>query len=448
MLASVSKVLLARSAASSVVQSLAMKVVVMVLSLGCGMITARALGLAGRGEQSAIVLWPYIISGFAGLGISPAVCFWTSRDRSREGGFLFAGSLIVVMAGFVGAGVGAAIVPLYLKRYSHEVVWQAQVMLLFAPAILLGYVLRSNLEARAKFSSSNASRIWPFVFTFAVLLVLWATQHLTPFTAGLAIFGPVAVQTAWLLRDLASRFDVCLRNVAVDVQSLVSYGLRTYGTDVFSTLSTQVDLAFIIVFLSPAALGLYTVSLTAARQLNVLQAALNIVLLPKASSLGADSALELVGRMTRISSLVTFAAAIVAFAVLPVLIPMIYGEAFRGAAVISRVLVVETFLMGVASVLAQGFNATGRPGIVSLLQAVWVFACVLLLFILVPRLGVSGAAYALAVASLLRLLATLASYPLVLGHAVPSLIPKRRDIDYAVAKARAYLCSRGVGVHS
>jgi len=438
MLVVLNKILLARTAATSVAQSLIMKVLNLALSLGSGMITARALGPAGRGEQSAIVLLPYLVTGLAGFGIAPALLYYTSRNRSSEGGLLFAASLLALATGLAGALVGSLLVPYYLGRYPQDVIHAAKLTMLFAPAMMVGYVFRANLEARGEFTASNASRVWPFLFTLLILASLWGIHRLTPFTAALAFFGPMAAQSIWLGHDLLPRFTFDLRTVTRDSRTLLSYGLRTYGTDVFSTLSTQVDFAFIVTFLPPASLGLYAVAMAAARQLTLVQLSLNMVLVPKASALEFDSALALVGRMSRISNLVMVIGSLVSLAVIPLLIPIVYGKPFDAAALIARILIIETFLMGAASVLAQAFNATGRPGIVSMFQAGWIVTTTVFLIALVPRLGLSGAATALALSSLVRLLATLACYPLVLHAPVPRLVPIAADIKYLLSKIESY----------
>jgi O-antigen/teichoic acid export membrane protein len=340
--------------------------------------------------------------------------------------------------GLLGAALGAVVVTYYLSRYSAEIIRAARLILLFTPAILVGYVFRANLEARANFTSANQSRVWPFVQTLVALLGLWWSHLLTPITAALALFVPLAAQSVWLGYKLASHFALSQQRLLSDMRDLLSYGLRTYGTDVFYTLSTQVDLAFIIAFLSPAALGIYTIALTAARQLNLLQFSLNMVLLPKASGLEFDAAIDLVGRMARISTLITAVGAIVALVLLPALIPLFYGSAFLAAGSITRILILETFLMSIASVFAQAFNSTGRPGIVSGFQAGWVCTSIMFLFLLVPRLGLNGAAIALTLSSLVRLVATLVSYPILLRRPVPSLIPTRADIGYLRYKFSAY----------
>jgi O-antigen/teichoic acid export membrane protein len=439
MLNSLKTILNAPTAAALVAQSLVTNVLTIMLSLACGIVTARALGPAGRGDQSAMVLLAYLVSGLAGLGIGPALSYHTSRRPGAGDTMLSAACLLALGAAFLCAAVACLFVPLYLRRYAPDIIRSAQLMLLFSPAILIGSIFRANLEARGDFSASNQSKTWPGVYTLLALTTLWSFHLLSPLTASLAIFVPLAVQSVWLGFILANRFSFTADAVVRDSRALLSYGLRAHGTNIFYLLSSQVDQAFIINYLSPSALGFYAIALTASRQLSWLHISLNTVLLPRASRLDADGALVLVGRVARISTLVTLVGAAAAFAIVPIVLPLAYGTSFTAAAQITRILIAETSLMGTASVLAQAFNATGRPGSVTMFQIVWVITVVPSCVVLVPRLGLSGAAVALTLASLMRLIVTLACFPIVLRRPVPRLLPLRADLRYVQGKLTRFI---------
>ena len=431
------RIVLASTPAASVVQTLVVRVLLLFLSLGSAVLAARTLGPAGRGEQSAMGLWPYLVSGLATLGVAPSLNYHTSRNRNAEGGLLLAASILAILTGIVAAVAGMLVVPYALVRYSPEVVHAAQALMLFSPVLLLSYVLRANFEARGDFLRSNMSRLWPPLFTLASLFVMWVAGVLTPLNANLALFVPTAIQAVWLAAKLWSRISLSFQTLMSDAKTLLSYGLRSYPTDIMNTLSVQVDQAIVIAFLSPSALGLYTVGLTASRTLNVLQNSVNTVLFPKASGLEFDSALALVGRMTRISNAISAAGVLVFILIIPYLVTFFYGRAFQGAADVTRILSVEAFLAGAASVLAQGFLSTGKPTVVTSLQGAWVATAFVLLTILVPRFGIAGAAYALVAASFARLVETLVCYPLILRRPIPRLIPLAADVDYVASKIRS-----------
>ena len=442
MRASLAGIFYAKSSTSSVVQTLAVRVFLIGVSLATGVITARSFGPAGRGAQSAIGLWPWFIVGLATLGQTSALRYHASRESERGPALLFASSAIIAISGIVAACVAAAVLPLFLaSRYGPETIGGAQLIVFFAPVLLLFGIFRAYLEAAGKFQSSNLNALAAPLATIVALVALRLDHRLTPFTANLAMFGPVGVQTAWLTLRLRTTLFTVGADFAGNCRTLLSYGIKSYGSDILGTLSLQADQAVIIAFLTPSALGLYTVALTASRMTNVIQDSLNTVLFPKASGLERADALDMVRRSARISTLVTGSIIAVLMLVVPVLLPLFYGARFQSAAHLTQILLLEALFGGTASVLVQGFLATGRPAVLTTVQAVWLAASIMLLTLLVPRLGISGAAIALALSALLRLTIVMTAYPLILKSAVPRLFPTHADIAYARTRVRGLLGS-------
>ena len=89
----------------------------------------------------------------------------------------------------------------------------------------------------------------------------------------------------------------------------------------------------------------------------------------------------------------------------------------------------EVTLAGSVSVLAQAFMALGRPGIVTILQAVGLSFSIPLMLILIPRWGIKGAATALLVSTLARLVFVMAGFPIFLKTRLPNLLPQVADFD-------------------
>ncbi|WP_255424383.1 polysaccharide biosynthesis C-terminal domain-containing protein [Acidipila sp. EB88] len=112
-----------------------------------------------------------------------------------------------------------------------------------------------------------------------------------------------------------------------------------------------------------------------------------------------------------------------------------YGNKYDGAAGILRILLGEAILDGVTSVLAQAFMARGLPGTVTLLEGCGLFTAVPLMYWLIPRYGLQGAAYALLLATACRFSFVIGSYPLRLGMKIPSMMLRASDVS-AFRRAR------------
>jgi O-antigen/teichoic acid export membrane protein len=121
----------------------------------------------------------------------------------------------------------------------------------------------------------------------------------------------------------------------------------------------------------------------------------------------------IVGRATRLTAIGGTLFALAIAAVVPFVLPLFYGAGFRGAVLITDILLVEIVASGIASILAVAFLATGRPGTVTLVRGGSLIVVVPLLFVLIPRFALVGAASAI-------------------GTSAPSLVPTLDDLRFLV----------------
>ena len=424
---------------AAVANTLGSRVAFFVVSLGTGVLVARSLAPAGRGEQAAIVLWPAFLCGLATFGVPVALRYQLRRNPERERELFSTALALALVFGLVAAAVGAIAVPHWLggHRYPPQVARFAQLAMLFAIPLMLSYVVQAFLEGSGHFAKANSMYFLPALTTLAILLVLLLLHRLTAYTSAIAyLLPPVALPVwwQWQMRDYV-RFPV--RDFAGTVRSLLSYGVRAYGIDVLVKLTYQIDQALVIRFLAARELGIYVVALNVARSLNVVASSLFIVLFPKASGLDEEEAIDLVGRAARVTLAIAFAAAAAVALTLPFVLPLLYGRAFTGSVRVAQVLLLDTVLLDTGGILAQAFLSTGRPGIVTVMQATALGAAVPLLIVLVPRFGVLGAAVALLASTILRLLFLLACYPLVLRRPPPQLLLSPSDVRFVLSRIGA-----------
>ena len=110
----------------AVVQSIGSKVLILALQAGTGIITARMLGPAGRGELAAMILWPLFVASVTTLGV-PSSLIYHLRNRATERERLVAnGFAMAAVLGVAAAAVAALILPWWLHQYSPAVIRAAQ----------------------------------------------------------------------------------------------------------------------------------------------------------------------------------------------------------------------------------------------------------------------------------------------------------------------------------
>jgi O-antigen/teichoic acid export membrane protein len=225
---------------------------------------------------------------------------------------------------------------------------------------------------------------------------------------------------------------------------LLSYGVRSYGVDILGALALQVDQVLVISLLTPAAMGIYGVALSLSRMFNLFQSSVVMVLFPRASGRQASEVLEMTQFSTRVSSLVTGGCAVIAAAVGPFLLRTLYGKEYSHAASILDLLLIEVTFSGAVFIMAQAYMALGRPGMVTIIQAIGLSLSIPLMLLLIPRWGTKGAAAALLVSTLARFLFVYFGFSFILKMPRPDLLPRLSDIHAVIRGLRRSQSRRGV----
>jgi O-antigen/teichoic acid export membrane protein len=417
-----------RHGVAAIAQTIATKFLLTGINVGTGIITARFLGVTGRGELSAMTLWPLLVPYLLTLGLPQAVRYCVRKAPERKAELFTVSLLVSVLLSIAALAVGVAIIPAALHLYPTDIVHGAQILMIFAPEVMLSLVLTAMLEALGEFKLANSTRYVPALMTLVSLTTLALSHKLTPFLGAASYLAPpvaTAVWTAWKLRHL---FRIRSFDPRRSLRELFFYGTRCYAIDVLGALSAQIDQVLVVGILSATAMGVYVVAVNASRVLQNLHSAVVIVVFPSASGLDPANAIAMVGRAARISTSIAIIFATAFAVVLPVLIPLLYGPGFDDAVRVGQLLIYEAVVGGLVYVLSQAFMACGRPALITALEVAGFLVVLPLMLILMPRFGLMGAAIALFISTVARLTLLMASFPVFLKVPVPNLLPNLDDL--------------------
>ncbi len=423
-----------RDGTAAVFQTLAAQCFIMVVNISTGTITARTLGPAGRGEQAAMAIWPQFFVYSLSLGLPSALLYTLKRypeERSRSfSAALVLGGIISV----VSAIVGVITIPLLLKKYPPEVIQLSQGLMLATPMVVLTEVLRPAMEASDEFAIANRIRYIPPLSTLAMLIVLALTKQLTPFTAVLSYWIPGIPILVWMIACARRFFTIRFTQIRQSLKRLMHYGLRAYGIDLITALAGQIQQVLAVSLLAPAAMGFYAIAFSLCQLLYIVQSSFVTVLFPKAAARPVSEVVELTGRAARVSGILAILMAIAMMIFAPIVLHLLYGEAYLAAIPVFRILSIETVLGGIAIILSQAFMATDRPGIVTVIQGIGLALGVPLILTLTPKFGLLGLALALLGSTAIRLVSVWLCYPIVLKMSPPGLWLTRHDREFVREK--------------
>ena len=416
------------SATSAFVQSAGAKLLIIALNAATGILTARVLAPAGRGELSAMILWYVFLASVFSFGVPSALTYCLRRHPGRQSELIGAALILVLAISVFACTVGFFGLPYWIPQYSPQVLFFARIFLLNTPVAVFVVMGRAALESQGNFTASNISLIGAPSFVLGGLLLLWFTHNFNPVNAAWCYVLAGLPPLIWMSRSLYRAARPRFRDLKASTTLLLSYGIRSYGIDLCGTLSIYVDQALVIRILRPSLMGTYVVALGLSRVLNVFHTSVAMVLFPRAVSRSAREVLEMTGRAVRMTTFVTMVCGAGIMLAGPYLLVLLYGPEYRDAAAILRILVVEVVLAGATQVLSQAFMALSRPGVITALQAIGLLFTIPLMLALVPRFGIKGAALSLLLSTFGRFVFVLVSFSRFLDLPRPSLLPRRDDL--------------------
>lgn len=374
-----------------------------VLGLAASVVLARWLTVEDRGLFAVATTLGATIVALARLGLPSSAVF---RIRS-----IGAPPASVATTTFA-LGIGLALV-LMVACAAFEP-WISRRLLDSAPAVVLYLGIATVLPpmllqlgaglARGmdRFALSNAHTL---ATNLAGLLAVIGALTLRP---GDLVTALLAFAASRML--LASLFVVAVLRVTGWSRTLdrgelaggLRFALKSYLQSLAGQIHERVDILLLALLLEDAqAVALYTIAVGVVDRLKVIPEAISTALFPRISGVPPAEAARFTSSVAR-HALVSVGLVLVGLAlVAPWLLPLLYGEAYAASVAPFLILLPAMAFHSLYHVVARYFMAVDRQQINIVAQALSLVANIGLNLLLIPRLGIVGAA-----------LASLASYTL------------------------------------
>jgi O-antigen/teichoic acid export membrane protein len=402
------------------------------------LILARALGPTGRGTIAFITVTALVVARIAGLGVAEATAVFAARHPDRRPALL--SNLVVFMLGSAAvAGLIACVALIAAQGERPAGVGTPELGILAVATIAsalsegaAGFLLGCSRLRSLALITATVSWIYP-----ALLAMIALVGELTVKRAALAWLAGESWRAYLLVRRSSlgvapSRPDLAL------LRSAVSFGLRAWVGTLSRFLNFRVDQILMGFLASEAALGIYAVAVNASEALLYLPAATAAALVPVVA--GGDAgrrAVDQTVRAFRSAALVTAAAIVVAAILGPMLLPLLFGNAFRPSVGPFLWLLPGAIGFAATAVFSSGLMASSAPGRSSLGPLASLAVGVALDLVLIPRYGASGAAAAASAAFLAGGATALIAYSRRSVFPWRDLVvPRRGDLDILRALAR------------
>lgn len=357
-----------------------------------GVLLARILGPADRGELVAVILWPTLLTVIGSIGLAQSATYHAAR-ATRVGVVVGSTLAIVAVDSLVLVAIGWAILPLVLGGHDSQVVHNGQLFLTaFVPLNLLAVSMMSILNGSHRFVWFQSLRLVLIGVTVIGIGLLAATGRMTVASASGAY---VAANLVTAVLALAVTIRSAGGGIAFSrqaVRSLLGFGLKSALSQSMWSLNERADQLVISVFFSAASLGLYVVAVTLTSLTTLIGFSFAVVALPLIARLEAAAERRRVARLVVSATFVCATlVSVPIFLLEPALIRFFFGGAFVDAAGVGRVLLVAGVIFGLNRVLEAVLQAVGRPLESSIGEGVALAVTAAGLAVLLPTMGIMGA---------------------------------------------------------
>lgn len=431
-----------RSLATSLGTSLALQL----MGTITGIVLARALGVQSRGELAAAVLWPQVVGTIATLGLQESVTFHVARAPRETGAVLGSSLVLWGVQSILFTGACAILVPIVLARHGESTIVSALIYLLYIPVNSAGVVFTAVLNGRERYAWFNIVRLAVGVSILLAQTLLLVTHELgvRSMVIGYVLCYIASTTLAGVLvwRSRPGR----LRSTRQMRRSVFSYGLKSHASNTSSQINQRLDTLLISIFLSARDLGLYVVSIALTSMTIIVGGSIAYVALPSIARFEPGPERNLLAR--RLVSVTVVLSSLIALPVLllaPQLVVLFFGDAFRPAATVTRVLVLAGVGFSASRALEAVLRAIDRPLDAGIAEVVALGATCVGLAVLLPTLGLLGAG----LASLLAYLVSCAWMTVRAARALEIrwlhlLLPDRASLTLLASRLNA-LRRRGSG---
>lgn len=407
------------------------RVIVLGLALVSSMVLARALGPEMRGLFALVMLLPEMARNFGLLGIEEATAVYaglapegrralvwhSARTAAVVGGFLALCGVAYFLLGAPGFPGLAAVPP-----------WLGAIPFLLIPARLLIEYWLAILRGMNRILALNLVEVGTkaLSLSFVVVLVALLKGGVPAAVGGDAV---VVVVTVLILARLLQRGNALGRPIFDPPlwKRTRRFALTAYVGSVLTFLNYRIDQVILVFLLPIEQLAFYALAVEIAERLWIIPGSIGMALLPHlTNSPQRDPALAAV--IARHAALWTGAACLVLDLLAGFAVDLIYSSAYHATVAPLRWLLPGIFTLTISKVVVAELAAREKIGFTLWLMPLVVGLNTGLNFLLIPHMGIAGAAFASTISYTFMALAITTMYLLETGVSWSLLIPRWSDL--------------------
>jgi len=361
---------------------------------------ARFLGPAGKGILVIALLVLNYLFIFGNLGLAAPIVYYVSKDKYELKDIVSSLITLTILLGFFLVALSLFLLTnfsfAFLKGVSP---FYIGIAIFGLPFKLLNSFLNSIFLAKKqikKYNILSALSSIIFLITFLIFLLFSKNILLNALLCQVLSTGIVSVIVIFLIHKLSS---ITLKINLAFLKDSLKFAMKTYLDNLTSFFNYRLDMFLVNYFLTSNAVGYYSLAVGLAEFIWYIPGATSTILFPQIASMkSSNDAKEFTPIICRNIIMITFLMALFFLIFGRFLIRVVYGDVFLPSVFPLWILLPGVVMLSINKIVTSDLMGRGKPIFATIISGLVLVITILLDFILIPKLGVNGAALASTIA--------------------------------------------------
>jgi O-antigen/teichoic acid export membrane protein len=380
----------------STVALLVSQILSLLAAFAINLAISRTLGDTGKGLVTLLVYIPSVLFSISHLGMGAASQYFISRNDGSPRAHLSNALVFPLMASVLVIGAFCIGYEIWKPLVNNLPLSTMVVALIAVPLMIIYELCSQQLVAHGRIMQKSVSDVaQTYAALIAIIIVL-----LLPGRSAQRVFAGYVF--GW---SIGAALNLYYSTRIVGLPTTPSwklftksfrYGVWIYVNSIVTYLLTRADFFILVALQSSIGLGgVYSVAAGLTMPLIMVPYAVQTVFFPRASAQSDEDANRSTPFYFRQLVLVMTSLAVLA-ALLSHPVLLLFGGSFVAGQVPMLILLVATILKGTGGILSVHVLGRGRSGVMTSVTAMTLAVALLLNYLLIPPLGMIGAALATA----------------------------------------------------
>lgn len=375
----------------NLISNVIFQIINVIIAFCTSVIVARALGPELQGQSAYFMLIITTICEFADLGINNSTIYFLKKS-SYNSSEVIGTNLIFLIANsvFIGALLlFLRILGVVLSNYSIFVCIVGATSIIFAYLKVMGSELYIAREEVYKLNKSLLAFKLMKILVLAILYI-WGRFNIQSYLITMNFI--TIIEGATIFLSIKNSYEFSLKMNFQFLRVEIKYAIKMILAYLFIYLNYKVDQVLIKTMLDDYQLGLYSVAVYLAELLFLIPTCINSALIGKVSNMKTDFK-DVIMKTVKVTFNLSIILSLVG-CLCTALVPMVYGAEYATIKITIVILFVGIIFASIGKVAYTYFTMNNKPEVHMYISLATLIINIIGNFMLIPLLGINGAAIA------------------------------------------------------